>query len=72
MVHAALTTVALLAMSRAVGAVPTVANTITSNFSFADWVDGIIADPDGDHLTPAQAVAAFHAGRNQTLSPSGT
>ncbi|KAL3496758.1 hypothetical protein BJX62DRAFT_231961 [Aspergillus germanicus] len=29
-----------------------------SGFSFEAWVNGIIADPEGDHLSPAEAVAA--------------
>jgi hypothetical protein len=30
----------------------------TPGFSFEAWVNGIIADPEGDHLSPAEAVAA--------------
>ncbi|KAL2852599.1 hypothetical protein BJX68DRAFT_265489 [Aspergillus pseudodeflectus] len=29
-----------------------------TGFSFETWVNGIIADPEGDHLSPAEAVAA--------------
>jgi hypothetical protein len=29
-----------------------------TGFSFETWVHGIIADPEGDHLSPAEAVAA--------------
>jgi hypothetical protein len=62
MVRGALTTVALLAACGAAGAVPTAA-TAAPTFSFVEWVDEIIANPNGDHLTPEQAVAAFYASR---------
>ena len=69
MVRRAFTTVALLAACGAVGAIPTAAP-VASNFSFVEWVDQIIADPEGDHLTPEQAVAAFYASRG-SAGPSG-
>jgi hypothetical protein len=73
MVRAALTTVALLAVCRAVGAAPAAAAAVvTSSFSFAEWVEQIIADPQGDHLTPEQAVAAFQAGQNSTNTSTST
>jgi hypothetical protein len=73
MVRAALTTLALLAVCHSAGAAPTTPETelVTSSFSFAEWVEGIIANPQGDHLTPEQAIAAFNASRNNTGS-SGT
>lgn len=46
---------ALLAFGHAV----TAAQTVTS---FSEWVEGIIADPNGDHLSPEDAVAAFKSG----------
>ncbi|KAH6611781.1 hypothetical protein B0J18DRAFT_441990 [Chaetomium sp. MPI-SDFR-AT-0129] len=68
MVRAAFTTFVLLAVCRAVGASPTTDTTfVTSTFSFAEWVEGIIADPQGNHLTAKQAIAAFYAGRNNTV-----
>ncbi|KXX75566.1 hypothetical protein MMYC01_208796 [Madurella mycetomatis] len=45
----------LLAFGHAVAA----AQTVTS---FSEWVEGIIADPNGDHLSPEDAVAAFKSG----------
>jgi len=73
MVRAALTTFALLAVLGAVRAAPTAPETelVTSSFSFAEWVEGIIADPQGNHLTPEQAIAAFNAGLGNATS-SGT
>lgn len=35
-------------------------------FSFATWIEGIIENPDGDHLTPDEAVAAWTASLNGT------
>jgi len=68
MVNPAFAALAVLALSHIVGAFPT-ASTAKSSFSFVDWVDGIIANPDGEHLTPEEAVAAFHAagGSNQAF-----
>ncbi|KAH6635964.1 hypothetical protein F5144DRAFT_508050 [Chaetomium tenue] len=69
MVRATLTTVALLAVCRAVGAAPSAAESkvVSSDFSFADWVEQIIANPDAA-MTPDQAVDAFNAARNNTGS----
>lgn len=71
MVNSALVPLALLALSQAVGAIPT-PETAAPSFSFVEWVDSIIANPNGDHLTPEEAVAAFHAagGSNQTFRAS--
>lgn len=33
----------------------------STTFTFAQWIEDIIADPSGDHLSPAQAVAAKNA-----------
>ena len=35
-------------------------------FSFGKWIDGIIANPDGNNLTPDEAVAAWSASFNGT------
>jgi hypothetical protein len=35
-------------------------------FSFSQWVEGIIANPDGNNLTPDEAVAAWTASLNTT------
>lgn len=35
-------------------------------FSFASWVEDIIANPDGNHLSAEEAIAAFYAS-----APSG-
>ncbi|KAK4033336.1 hypothetical protein C8A01DRAFT_50050 [Parachaetomium inaequale] len=71
MVRSAFTALALLAVCHAVGAAPT-AEVVTPSFSFADWVEGIIANPQGDHLTPEQAIEAFNASRNSTSSSEHT
>ena len=73
MVNSVFAAVAVLALSQAVGAIPT-ANTVEPRFSFVEWVDSIIANPDGDHLTPEEAVAAFHAagGSSQTFGEFAT
>jgi hypothetical protein len=57
----------MLAACHAVTAAPS-KEIVTSSFSFLDWVDRIIADPNGEHLSPEEAVAAFWAGRNGTRS----
>jgi hypothetical protein len=50
---------ALLALSTSVAAAPSAP---TSNeFTFAQWIEDIIADPTGDHLSPEEAVAAKNA-----------
>jgi len=35
-------------------------------FSFAEWIEGIIQNPDGDNLTPEEAYAAWELSVNQT------
>lgn len=35
-------------------------------FSFAKWIEGIIANPAGNNLTPDEAVAAWSASSNGT------
>lgn len=44
-----------LALTALVAAVPAASS--TTPFSFAQWVEDIIANPDGDHLSPEEAVA---------------
>jgi hypothetical protein len=40
-------------------------------FSFGKWIDGIIANPDGNNLTPEEAVAAWSASSNGTRAAGG-
>ena len=74
MVAPTLFALALLAVSHAVEAAPTaeVAGSITSTFSFQDWVEGIIANPNGNNLTPAEAVETFYASANATTTSAST
>lgn len=37
-------------------------------FSFAEWVDGIVANPDGGNLSPEEAVAPWKVSVNNTES----
>lgn len=53
----------LLALGQAVVA----AKAVTS---FAEWVDGILENPDGDNMTPEQVVTAYESGQFNT-PPSG-
>jgi hypothetical protein len=39
-------------------------------FSFGKWIDGIIDNPDGDNLTPDEAIAAWTASANGTRPAS--
>ena len=59
----------LLALSRATAALP--AGELTAAFSFEKWVEDIIANPTGKHLSPDEAVAAFYASAAGGHSPSG-
>ncbi|KAF2029947.1 hypothetical protein EK21DRAFT_112426 [Setomelanomma holmii] len=49
---------ALLTLATSVVAVPMTSGT---TFTFAQWIEDIIADPTGPHLTPEEAVAAKNA-----------
>ncbi|OAK99696.1 hypothetical protein IQ06DRAFT_370276 [Phaeosphaeriaceae sp. SRC1lsM3a] len=49
----------LLALGQAVVA----AKAVTS---FAEWVDGILDNPDGDNMTPEEVVSAYEAGQFST------
>ncbi|EUC39894.1 hypothetical protein COCMIDRAFT_110248 [Bipolaris oryzae ATCC 44560] len=46
----------LLALGQAVTAAKAVS-------SFSEWVEGIVANPDGDNMTPEEVVEAFKAGQ---------
>ena len=50
---------ALLALSTSVAAAPSAPT--STEFTFAQWIEDIIADPTGSHLSPAEAVAAKNA-----------
>ena len=50
---------ALLGLVSIIGAAPSKAD-ISANFTFEKWVESIIADPNGDNLTPEEAVAAWN------------
>lgn len=61
MVNFTLHTIAALTLSACVAAIPGARTTSTTPFTFAQWVEDIIADPNGDHLSPEEAVAAKNA-----------
>ena len=46
----------ILALGQAVTAAKAVS-------SFSEWVEGIVANPDGDNMTPEEVVEAFKAGQ---------
>lgn len=48
----------ILALSATAAAAPT---TTSTDFTFAQWIEDIIANPQGDHLSPEEAVAAKNA-----------
>ncbi|KAK5997629.1 hypothetical protein PT974_02993 [Cladobotryum mycophilum] len=54
MVNFAASALALMALAPVIGAVPTA----DSTFSFTSWVEDIIANPKGQHLSPEGAVSA--------------
>lgn len=59
MVNFAPHALAALALAALVAAIPT--TTSTAPFTFVQWVEDIIANPEGDHLSPEEAVAAKNA-----------
>ena len=61
MVQYAFPVLALLTLSTSVAAIPTASTTSATPFTFVQWIEDIIANPNGDHLTPEQAVAAKNA-----------
>ncbi|KAK1980103.1 hypothetical protein LZ30DRAFT_782986 [Colletotrichum cereale] len=73
MVNFALPALAALALAQLTGAAPTATQSnAVEVFSFSKWVDAIIANPDGDNLTPEEAVEAWHASLNETsAAPTG-
>lgn len=56
---------AIVAMAGATAASPT-SLAPREIFSFSNWVESIIVDPQGSHLTPAEAVTAWEASLNDT------
>lgn len=68
MVRPSVSVLALMASTALAAAVPatlaTNAEIRSSTFSFSSWVEEIIANPDGDHLSPDEAVEAFFAAEN--------
>lgn len=52
----------LLALGQAAAA----AKAVTS---FSEWVDGILDDPNGDHMKPEEVVAAFQSGQFDSPTP---
>ncbi|KAF9871383.1 hypothetical protein CkaCkLH20_11030 [Colletotrichum karsti] len=70
MVNFALPALATLALASIAGAAPTAA--AAEVFTFSAWVEGIIANPDGDNLTPEEAVEAWRASKNITDVAAGT
>ncbi|KAM5345694.1 hypothetical protein ACJ41O_011555 [Fusarium nematophilum] len=73
MVHLSSSTLAILASASVVAGMPSTSPagslSLASNhdaqqpFSFESWVESIIANPDGDHLSPEEAVKAAEASR---------
>lgn len=66
MVHYSFPALALLAISASpsVAGFPTTSSTTTAathSFSISQWIEDIIADPNGAHLSPEEAVAAKSA-----------
>lgn len=61
MVHYFLATLAFLAVSTSVSATPTAEKVSVVPFTFVQWIKDIIAEPNGDHMSPEEAVAAKNA-----------
>lgn len=59
MVNFAPHALAALALSALVAAIPTTTSPVP--FTFVQWVEDILANPEGDHLSPEEAVAAKNA-----------
>ncbi|KAI8190980.1 hypothetical protein K4K49_012037 [Colletotrichum sp. SAR 10_70] len=64
MVNFVLGAVATLAAVAPLAAAAPAATPAPEIFSFAKWVDGIIANPYGDNLTPEEAVEAYYKSVN--------
>ncbi|QDS77944.1 hypothetical protein FKW77_001363 [Venturia effusa] len=43
-------------------------NDISTNFTFSRWIDSVISNPDGDVLTPDEALAAWNNTQTTTTS----
>ncbi|KAF5521232.1 hypothetical protein CGCA056_v006284 [Colletotrichum aenigma] len=64
MVNFVLGAVATLAAVAPLAAAAPAATPAPEIFSFAKWVDGVIANPHGDNLTPEEAVEAYYKSVN--------
>lgn len=64
MVSFTLPALATLALAALTTAAPTTQTDSVEVFSFSKWVDGIIANPHGDNLTPEEAVEAYYKSVN--------
>jgi hypothetical protein len=56
----------LLAIGYSVVAMPATTTT-TASFAFSQWIEDIIADPTGNHLSPEEAVSAKKAAASTVL-----
>ncbi|KAE9582372.1 hypothetical protein CGCF415_v009240 [Colletotrichum fructicola] len=70
MVNFVLGAVATLAAVAPLAAAAPAATPAPEIFSFAKWVDGIIANPHGDNLTPEEAVEAYYKSVNASEAAS--
>ncbi|KAJ0340355.1 hypothetical protein COL154_011048 [Colletotrichum chrysophilum] len=70
MVNFVLGAVATLAAVAPLAAAAPAATPAPEIFSFAKWVDGIIANPYGDNLTPEEAVEAYYKSVNASEAAS--
>ena len=57
---------ALLSVANAAAIEPRSENKAASFVSFEEWVKEIIADPEGDHLSPEEAILAHETLVNTT------
>ncbi|KAH8699359.1 hypothetical protein GQ44DRAFT_832157 [Phaeosphaeriaceae sp. PMI808] len=69
MVKFFLPTFAGLALTASVAAVPASNAAAAVSFTFSQWIEDIIANPDGEHLSPEEAVTAKNAAEG-ALSPA--
>ncbi|KAI8237879.1 hypothetical protein K4K54_009225 [Colletotrichum sp. SAR 10_86] len=70
MVNFVLGAVATLAAVAPLAAAAPAATPAPEIFSFVKWVDGIIANPHGDNLTPEEAVEAYYKSVNASEAAS--
>ena len=66
---AALTALSTSALAAPSAATAAAAPAAAADFSFAQWIEDIIADPSGAHLSPAEAVEAKNAAVAASSSP---